>query len=132
MSYMPIGPKTSAFAVPILFASDAKVSEVTPVAQATVSDVYADVAGSTLDTQLFGSVAYTITNITETITWQVLGANAASFADAVVAQAGADILAAGSSSYSATVAVWRYYKVQVKDKVNGVHGTVTVRGIAKA
>jgi len=28
--------------------------------------------------------------------------------------------------------VWRYYKVQILDKVSGTHGTVTVRGIAKA
>ena len=131
MAYMPIGPNTKAFAVPVQFASDAQVSEVTPAAQAS-TNAYADVVGSTLDTQLFGSVSYTLVNAAQTITWRVLGANASDFSDSVIVQAAADVLAAASASYSATVAVWRYYKVQIIDKVGGTHGTVTVRGIAKA
>jgi hypothetical protein len=131
MAYMPIGPNTKAFAVPVQFATDAAVSEVTPTAQAS-TNAYADVAGSTLDTQLFGSVSYTLVNAAQTITWKVLGANASDFSDAVIVQAAADVLAAASANYSAAPAVWRYYKVQIIDKVGGTHGTVTVRGIAKA
>jgi hypothetical protein len=104
--------------------------EVTPAAQVS-TNAYADVAGSTLDTRFFTSVSYTLTNITGTISWKVIGGNAADFSDAVIVQAAADVLAAASASYSAAMAVWRYYKVQIIDKVGGTHGTATVRGIAK-
>ncbi len=127
----PIGRHLASLSVSICRASDDAVSEVTPAAQASVN-AYADVIGSTLDTQMYGSVAYTLVNATQTISWKVLGANASDFSDAVEVQAEADVLAAASASYSATVAVWRYYKVQIKSKVAGVHGTATVRGIAKA
>ena len=105
-------------------------TEVTPAAQAS-TNAYADVAGSTIDARLLDSIAYTLTNITNTITWRVLGANASDFSDSLIVQAAADVAAAASANYSAAPAVWRYYKVQVIDKVGGSHGTVTVRGIAK-
>lgn len=127
----PLGPHTRAMSMSVVRATDELYSEVTPAAQASVA-AYADVAGSTLDTLMYGSVAYTLVNATQTISWKVLGANASDFSDAVEVQAEADVLAAGVASYSATVAVWRYYKVQIKDKVGGTHGTVTVRGVAKA
>ena len=133
MAVVPIGPKTIAFAVPVTRATDEMVSEVTPAEQATVSDVFVDVTGSMIDTQNFLSIAYTCVNTgAQTIKWKVIGGNSAVFADAVEVQASADILAAAIGSYSASVAVWRYYKLQVGDKVNGQHGAATVRGIAKA
>jgi len=129
MSYLPIGPKTKASAVPVAFATDVQAKEVTPDAQASVA-AYADVTGSELDTLYFASVSYTLVNATQTITYQILGANRADYADAVVIQS-ADILAAGVATYAVTQAPYRYYKVQIKDKVGGVHGTTGVYGLAK-
>ena len=129
MSYMPIGPKTKAFSVPVAFATDAQASEVAPAAQASVV-AYADVVGSEIDTLYFASLSYTLVNATQTITYQILGANAADYSDAVVIQS-ADILAAGVATYAVAQAPYRYYKVQIKDKVGGVHGTTTVYGLAK-
>jgi len=126
---IPIGPNTKAFAVPVAFATDAQAQAVNPAAQASVV-AYADVAGSELDTLYFKSVSYTLINATQTITYQILGANRADYADAVVVQT-ADILAAGISSYAVAQAPYRYYKVQIKDKVGGTHGTTGVYGLAK-
>ena len=131
MAYMPIGPNTKAFAVPVQFASDAQVSEVTPAAQAS-TNAWAAVTGSDLDTQMFGSISYTLVNAAQTIQWRVVAGNASDFSDASIIQAAADVLAAGVASYSASVAAWRYYRVEILDKVGGTHGTSTVRGIAKA
>jgi len=52
-------------------------------------------------------------------------------AAAVEVKASAAVLAAASDSYSATVAVWRYYKVQVQDTAAPAHGEATVVGLAK-
>jgi hypothetical protein len=130
MSYLPIGPKTKAFAVPVQFATDAVYSEVTPVTQ-TSTDPYADVTGSTLDMALYRSLSYTLINANQTITYQILGGNRSDFGDAVVIQT-ADILAAGAASYAVAQAPYRYYKVQIKSKVGGVHGSTGVYGLAKA
>jgi hypothetical protein len=133
MSVLPIGPHTKSQSVAFCRATDEAVSEVTPASQATVDNTFADVVGSTIDTENFGTIAYTCVNTgAQTICWKVIGGNDAAFADAVTVQASADILAAGIASYSSTAAVWRYYKIQVSDKVNGQHGAATVRGIAKA
>ena len=127
MSYLPIGPKTNEFAVPIIGVAE----EVTPVGKNSVTP-WADVPGSTIDTLSYSTIAYTCVNTgAQTICWRVTGGNDAAFEDAVIVQASADILAAGIASYTAT-AVWRYYKVELQDKVGGVHGQATVRGIAKA
>lgn len=129
---IPIGPMERAHSVPVSRATDELYSEVTPAAVASAA-AYADVAGSTIDARMFQSVSYTLVNAgPNTICWKVLGANAATFADAVEVQAEADVLNAGVASYNTQIAVWRYYKVQVKDKVAASHGTPTVRGIAKA
>ena len=104
---------------------------VAPADQASVAG-WVDVAGSTLDTIANAAVSFTIVNDgAETINWKVLGANAADFSDAVEAQASAAVLAAGIASYSASVAVWRYYKVQIQDAVGGNHGAGLVRGVTK-
>ncbi len=106
-------------------------TEVSPVDQASTAS-YVDVTGSTLDTLNNLTASYTITNDgLQSIDWQVLGSNVANFTPNVVVQAGATILAAASSSYSTAAAVWRYYKVQIKDTVGGVHGAALVHGITK-
>jgi len=105
---------------------------VAPTAQATVSDVMVDVADSIIDTLQFKCVSITIKNTgAETISWQVIGSNDAAFVVPITVQASADIAAAATSSYSSTTAIWRYYKVQVRDKVNAAHGEATVVEIMK-
>ena len=104
-------------------------SLVSPVAQPTTNS-YANI-GAAIDTIFAALVSFTIVNSgANTLTWQVLGGNAADLSDAQVVQAGADVAAAGISSYSGS-AVWRYYVVQAKSKVNGSAGTALVRGITK-
>jgi hypothetical protein len=127
---LPIGPNTKAFAVPMQLATDAQAQEITPVAQASVA-AYADVAGSEADMLYFKSLSYTLINATQTITYQILGDNRSDYGSAVVIQT-ADILAAGTATYAVAQAPYRYYKVQIKDKVGGVHGTTGVYGLAKA
>jgi len=128
---LPLGPQLKAMSVAVTRATDELASEVTPVAQNSVT-AWADVAGSTIDTEYLASIAYTCVAATHTICWKVLGANAADFSDVQEVQASADLAAGAIGSYSTSVAVWRYYKVQIQDKVGGTHGTATVRGIAKA
>ena len=125
---MPIGPKGSAFAVPMIRAADV----VTPTVQATVDATFVDVAGSTIDALYFQSVSFTVVNTgAQTIKWKVLGANASDFSDVVEVQGSATIVAGASGSYSTAAAVWRYYKVQVADNVAASHGAATLRGVAK-
>ena len=105
---------------------------VAPVNQDTTNP-YVDVAGSLLDTLNNLTASYTILNTAavNAITWQVLGANASDFSDAVVVKAGASVLALAVDSYSANPAVWRYYKVQIKSTVAATPGTAQVRGVSK-
>ena len=87
--------------------------------------------GSTLDTLNRRTVAYTIveTGGAQSIKWKVLGGNASDFSDAQVVQAERTVLASAVDSYSAEVALWRYYRVQIVD--GSGHGQATVRGICK-
>lgn len=103
-----------------------------PAEQATVN-AWADVAGSALDTLHCGSVAYTIlnTHVANGLNWKVLASNDAAFAASVEVQASALVAAQASGSYSAAVAVWRYYKVQVQSAVAGSHAAAVVVGVAK-
>jgi hypothetical protein len=102
-------------------------------ANPTSANAYADVAGSLIDAQFSNTVSYTILNKdgANGITWQVLAANSSDFSDSVVAQAGANVAAAGVGTFSTNPALYRYYKVQVKDQVGGSHAIVQVRGIAR-
>lgn len=111
----------------------AAATSVSPAAY-TTTNAFADVPGSTLDTLNRMSIAYTIVNshATNVISWQVLGGNASDFSDAVTVKVSADVAANGGiDSYSATVAVWRYYKVQAMSKVAGTPGTANVHGVSK-
>ena len=107
-------------------------TSIAPADQATVSNVFVDVAGSKIDTEAKSKLVYTIKNTgAETISWKVL----ASVDDStyVEIEASADVLAAGESSWvaSATEISYRYFKIQVCDKVNGAHGAAQVRGYSK-
>ena len=104
---------------------------VSPTNQVSV-DAWTDFSGSTLDTINNTSVSYTVVNVlNNTICWKVLGANISTFTDAQTVQASADLALNAIGSYSASVAVWRYYKVQIQSKVSSTPGTVQLRGIAK-
>lgn len=110
-----------------------------PIAEnfSSVSASHASVAGATvlsgseIDTGPYLSLSYTIKVATEDVDWQVFGANIADYSDEVSVQANASVAAAAVGSYSTTQAVWRYYRVKIKDTVGGTHGTATVSGIAK-
>jgi hypothetical protein len=106
------------------------VEIVTPAAQASTA-VETVMAGSDMDMRPWRSLAYTLTNITNTITYNVYGANLATYADEVVVSGPTDVLAAAASSYAVAQAPYAYYRVKIVDKVPASHGTVTLVGIAK-
>jgi hypothetical protein len=100
------------------------------VTQASTS-AYVTVDGCDLDARAWKTVAYTISVATNAVTWQVMGANASDYSDAVVVQAGASVAAAAASSFVANPAPYAFYRVQVKDTSAGTHGSATVNGVAK-
>jgi hypothetical protein len=106
------------------------IEMVTPAAQASVN-AETLLAGSAIDMRPWRSLAYTLTNITNTITYNVYGANLSTYADEVLVSGPTDILAAGVSSYAVAQAPYAYYRVKILSKVGGAHGTVTLTGIAK-
>ena len=90
------------------------------------------VAGSKLTAWQGMAVSYTIINAgADTIQWAVYGANASDLSDKVLLQALADVAKDATASYSAFVAPYSYYCVNIKSKVNDTPGTVTVRGVVK-
>lgn len=107
------------------------VEQVTPAAQVSANDP-AVVAGSGIDARPWRSIAYTIVNVDETITWWVYGANAADYSDEVIVDGPSDVLAAVVDSYAVSQAPYGFYRVKIESKVDDTHGTVTVRGIAKS
>jgi hypothetical protein len=105
---------------------------VAPAAQNTVSDTFVDLTGASLDTLNYRSVSFSIVNTgAGSIKWQVLGDIVNTFATAQVVKASANVLAAAVDGYSIAQAPWRFYKVQIGDTVNGVHGQATVYGLEK-
>lgn len=105
-------------------------SLVSPAAQNSTA-AYAVLAGSELDTRGYNSLAYTLKDATQTITFEVFGANLSDYSDEVIVSGPTDILATGSASYAVTPAPYAYYRVKIIDKVGGTHGVVTLSGIAK-
>jgi hypothetical protein len=102
-------------------------------AEYTTTDAFADVPGSTLDALNYRCVSYTLKeNNTNAIEYQVIASNDAAFTVPVEAQASADIGKNGTGSYSATVAPYRYYKIQARANVGSSQGKVTVVGYAKS
>jgi hypothetical protein len=106
------------------------IEVVAPAAQAS-ADAAAVVVGSALDMRGWRSLAYTLANITNTITWWVYGANAADFSDEVIVDGPSDVLAAASDSYAVSQTPYGYYRVKIMSKVAGSHGTCTIVGVAK-
>lgn len=108
-----------------------EIERVAPAAQASTA-AYVVVAGSEIDARPWRSVAYTLKNITNTISYEVFGANLPDYSDEVIVSGPTDILAAAASSYAVAQAPYGYYRVKIIDKVAASHGTVTLVGIAKA
>jgi len=106
------------------------IEMVTPAAQASVA-AETLLVGSQMDMRGWRSLAYTLQCAAQTITYNVYGANAADYSDEVVVSGPTDIAAAANSSYAVAQAPYGYYRVKILDKVGGVHGTVTLAGIAK-
>jgi hypothetical protein len=106
------------------------IEQVAPVAQASVN-ADAVLAGSAMDVRGWASLAYTIVVATNTVDWTVYGAHLATFADEVVVQAEASVLATAVGSYAVSQAPFSYYRVKIHSNVGGAHGTATLVGMAK-
>ena len=107
-----------------------QIDQVAPAAQASVN-AETVLAGSEMDMRAWRSLAYAVKVITNTITWWVYGANASDYSDEVIVNGPTDVLAAAASSYAVAQAPYAYYRAKIQSKVAGVHGTVTLGGIAK-
>lgn len=105
--------------------------EVSPADQVTTNS-FALIVGSTLDTLNNLAVSFTVENTgVNSIDWKVLGGNVSDLSDGVEVQASATILTTAFDSYSSSVAVFRYYGVQVKSTVPASVGTAVLHGITK-
>jgi len=101
-----------------------------PVAQATV-DAYADVVGSIIDTVERESLAIVTQNThgAKSLDWKVLGSiDGVTY---VEVQAEATLTFGTVGTYTTTMAVYRFYKVQVKSTGAGQASEATVNLIAK-
>lgn len=88
------------------------------------------IASSVIDAGNYSGVSYTIKVATNSVDWEVFGANTSDFSDEVSVQASATVAAGAHSSFSDD-AVWRYYRVKIVDTASGTHGTATVAGRAR-
>jgi len=104
-------------------------TEITPNAQAS-TNAYT-LLGDVLDCRAANSVALTVINATQTITYKVEGANRSNFTDAVQVQAPADLAAGAIGNYASASPVWAYYRVMIVDKVAGTHGSSVLTAIVK-
>lgn len=107
-----------------------EVTTCTPDAQASTAST-AVVTGSGLDTGPHLTACYTIKVATNAIKWSVFGANVSDYSDEVAVLSAATVASGANSSYTASPAPFRYYRVKIIDDSGGVHGTATVNGIAK-
>lgn len=97
----------------------------------TASTAAYAVIGSIIDTRAATSLALTVLNVDQTISFKVEAANQPDFDDAIEAKAEADILAAAIGTYVVAPAPYAYYRVQIKDKVGGIHGNAVLTAIVK-
>jgi len=102
---------------------------VTPDVQAS-TNAYV-MLGSVLDCRASSSMALTVINADQTITYKVQGANRSNFSDAVEVQAPTDLAAAAIGRFYLAAPVWAYYRVMIIDKVAGTHGNAVMTAIVK-
>jgi hypothetical protein len=113
--------------------ADGRMAEIYTVAPDAQTSTNATVVldGSEMDVRPWKTLAYTLSVITNTITYTVFGANLSTYADEVIVQAATDIAAAANGSYAIVNPPYAYYRVKILTKVNPNHGVVTLNGIAK-
>ena len=104
-------------------------TEVTPSVQAS-TNAYV-MLGAVLDCRAANSVALTVINADQTISYKVQGANRSNFTDAVEVQAPADLAASAIGYYASAAPVYAYYRVMIIDKVAGTHGNAVMTAIVK-
>jgi len=97
----------------------------------TASTATYAVIGSVIDARTASSLALTVVNASQTISFKVEAANQPDFDDVVEAKAEADILAGAVGTYAVAPAPYAYYRVQIKDKVSGTHGSAVLTAIVK-
>jgi len=124
---LPLGPQSPGISLSVIPAA----SSVAPEAQAS-SEAWFPVIGSDLDVTNLRTAAFTIINSgANTLQWRIVGALLPTFADQVVVLAAEDVVAADSNAYAESAAPYRFYRVEIQDKVAGNHSTANVRGYAK-
>ena len=102
----------------------------TPTAQTTTDD-YADVTNGTIDTIDKESVAMVMKNThgANAIKWKVLASiDGTTY---VEVQAEATLTFGTTGTFTSSLALYRYYKAQVKSSVGATAGTATLHVIAK-
>lgn len=108
-----------------------KQAEILTVGSQTSTASFADHVGSKIDAGLRTTVAMVIKNTggANGLSWQVLG----SIDDVtyVEAQASANVAFGASGTFTTNPALYRYYKIQIKDQVGASHTTATASVIAK-
>ena len=108
-----------------------KQSEVLSVPSQTTTASFVDHAGSKIDAGVRTTVAMVIKNTggSNGLSWQVLG----SIDDVtyVEAQASANVAFGASGTFTTNPALYRYYKIQIKDQSGGSHTTATASVIGK-
>lgn len=109
-----------------------EATQVGPISQSSTNS-FTDVAGSTLDTLHRLTVCYTIqnTHVSNSVDWQILGANAADFSDSIVVALPATVAPSSNGTNMAAIAHFRYYKVQIKSTSPGSAATTVTNGITK-
>jgi len=89
------------------------------------------VSGAEIDATQYQTVCYTAICATNAVKWSVFGANVSDYSDEVAVLSATTINSGANASYTVSPAPFRYYRVKVIDDTGGVHGTITVNGVAK-
>jgi len=106
------------------------VDLITPDAQDSTNDLVV-LTGSGVDVRVWSVLSYTISIATNGVKWAVYGANAADYSDEVVVKTLVNVAAAAIDSYTVTNPPYGFYRVKIQSNVADVHGTATLRGMAK-
>ena len=106
-------------------------ASVAPVGQLSTASTVV-LAGCEFDARTWTSLAYTISVITNDVTWSVWGANAANYSDESAVLTATSVVAATNSNYVVSLAPFSFYRVKIIDTVGASHGTATVRGGVKS
>lgn len=109
---------------------EVEIATCAPTGQLSTAST-AVVTDSGLDARPWRALSYTCVCATQAIKWSVFGANASDYSDEVAVQAATTVAAGAAGSYSVAPPPYAYYRTKIIDDSGGVHGTATIRGIAK-